>query len=235
MVKNKRQAQSLNEQGTFSKNCLKVRNEQNLIVRTFRNEMIPVESGELGMQVNSRLLHQALKSGWQYADWIKLRIEQCEYEEGKDFLLQESLKQKGRGGSNRVDYIITVDCSKELAMMENNKIGHVIRRYFIETEKQYRDWIGFWLPKLEQEIEIFSSRLGYNYGQLLIALGTNPSKQAFRSRISRNRQEFWKNQSGVWYVSEELGKNIILYSLARKHSANIRGRNLEYRQQKSLM
>jgi len=206
------------------------------------SEPIPVESGELGLQVNSRLLHQALKSGWQYADWMRTRIKEYDFVEGVDFLrkylintrevFQEFLKNPG--GRPATTYIITVDMAKELAMVEKNETGRMIRRYFIEAEKRYRDWIGFWLPKLEQEVDLFSSRMGYNYGQLLIALGAGTSKTAFRSRISRNRQEFWKNSCGTWYVSEELGKNIILYYLARKQSATIRQRNLAYRQQRML-
>jgi len=208
MIRNKRQAQSLNEQGTFIQNCLKVQNEQNLIVNTFQDEMIPVESGELGMQVNSRLLYYALKSGYQYANWINDRITRLRLVEGRDFLRKNL---KSTGGRRAKDYIISVKMAAHIAMIEESEIGFVIREYFFEIEKKYRDWIGIWLPILEQEVDIFSSRIGYNYWQLLVALGTNPSKQAYRSRISRNRQEFWKNQNGAWYVSEELGKNIILY------------------------
>ena len=45
-------------------------------------------------------------------------------------------QKDARGGSNRVDYIISVDMAKELAMIEANDIGRLVRRYFIAAEKE---------------------------------------------------------------------------------------------------
>lgn len=45
-------------------------------------------------------------------------------------------QKDARGGSNRVDYIISVDMAKELAMIEANDIGRRVRRYFIAAEKE---------------------------------------------------------------------------------------------------
>jgi phage anti-repressor protein len=194
-------------------------------------ERIPVESGVLGLQVDSRLLHLELGVGRRYTTWIESRIKEYGFVEGIDCF---PVWGSSEAGQHTKKYIITIDMAKELAMVEKNDFGRTIRRYFIETEKRYRDWIGFWLPKLEQEADLFSGRMGYNYGQLLIALGAVASRSAFRSRISRNRQEFWKNQYGTWYVSEELGRNIILYHLVRRYGAVIRSRHLEYRRQRML-
>ena len=36
------------------------------------------------------------------------------------------------------EYIITLDTAKELAMVENNEKGKLIRKYFIEAEKKYK-------------------------------------------------------------------------------------------------
>ena len=41
-------------------------------------------------------------------------------------------------GKKLTEYYITIDMAKELCMVENNDIGRNIRRYFIETEKRYR-------------------------------------------------------------------------------------------------
>ena len=195
-------------------------------------EIIPVEQGTLGLQVDSRELHLKLKIATRYNDWITRQIQFYQFVEGEDFY---SILSKSTGGRRAKYYILTLDMAKELAMVENNESGRAIRRYFIEVEKRYRDWIGFWLPKLEQDIDLFGTRLGYNYWQLLTAIGANTSKHSFRSRINKNRQEFWKNQQGVWYVSQEYGKNIVLYMIARKGSFSIKQRRLNYECEKYLL
>jgi phage anti-repressor protein len=194
-------------------------------------EFVPVEAGALGMQVNARLLHMCLKSGYQYANWITDRISRYRLKEGRDFL-RNSLKSSG--GRPAIDHMLSLETAVHIAMVEESEIGFAIREYFIETEKRYRDWTGIWLPKLECENELFSNRLGYNYGQLLLALGISATKRAFHSRIARNRQEFWRNQAKVWYVSDDYGKNIILYALARKGSGMLKQRRLEYENRKAL-
>ena len=44
----------------------------------------------------------------------------------------------GWGGHNKLDYFLTLDMAKELAMVENNEEGRRIRRYFIRIEKKIR-------------------------------------------------------------------------------------------------
>lgn len=148
MSKNKRSAQSLNERGTFSEICEKVQVEQNVIVRTFRDEAIPVESGELGLQVNSRLLHQALKSSRQYANWIADRISRYRLKEGRDFLTK---LLKSSGGRRATDYVVSVNAAKELAMLEFNETGTASMTSFFPENNR--------LKKLMLKILIVSTKI----------------------------------------------------------------------------
>jgi phage anti-repressor protein len=88
--------------------------------------------------VSARDVHNYLKVGRDFTTWIKGRIEQYGFIEEVDYLLLTNLgEQKGRGGSNKVDYILTLDTAKELCMVENNEKGKEARDYFIEAEKRY--------------------------------------------------------------------------------------------------
>ena len=55
--------------------------------------------------------------------------------EGQDFLpnLAEST-----GGRPSQDYVLTLDCAKEIAMLQRSERGKQARQYFIEIEKRYR-------------------------------------------------------------------------------------------------
>ena len=66
---------------------------------------------------------------------MKERIEEYGFEEGKDF---SPISGKSTGGRPSKDYRISLDMAKELAMVERNEKGRIIRRYFIECEKRLR-------------------------------------------------------------------------------------------------
>lgn len=114
---------------------------------------------------NARDLHAFLGVGSKFSDWIKGRITEYGFTEGEDYLVAKSGDQvrfgfsdfgnqkspnpanQTRGGDRRsIDYILTVDMGKELAMVERNEKGRQIRRYFIECERDLRvcaDVMGF--------------------------------------------------------------------------------------------
>ena len=110
-------------------------------------QLIPVFTGELFEQTtqycNARDLHASLKVGRDFSTWIKGRIEEYSFAEGMDFVVFDSPnpgnQKKSRGGDRRsIDYHLTMDMAKELAMLENNAIGRQVRRYFIQAEKELR-------------------------------------------------------------------------------------------------
>jgi phage anti-repressor protein len=211
-------------------------------------DLIPVEVINNEIMVDSRLLHHKLEIKTPHRKWMIRRIEDCLFDEGADFytnlyeskgaqtkLERTNLSVQVWGGDRRsTGYMLTLDAAKELAMLEHNEVGKTIRRYFIEVEKQYRDWIGIKLPQLEKDVDLFSQRIGYDYVQLLRSVGCSTSKGAIHSRINKNRQEFWKSIRGDWFVSEDFGKTIIAYAIARRWSNEKKRRHLEYENQKVL-
>jgi phage anti-repressor protein len=104
--------------------------------------VIAVNTINDGLMVDARELHQKLENSRKFSDWIKQRIQEYGFIENEDFFASQICEaKKGRGGSNRVDYELTLDMAKELSMLERNKQGRTIRKYFIEVEKAARrDW-----------------------------------------------------------------------------------------------
>ena len=109
-------------------------------------QLIKVSKNELGQQtVSARDLWKFLNVNYDFSTWIKRRIEKYDFIENEDFIIVSLIPQKcgiKRGGDRKsIDYILSIDTAKELAMIENNSTGRAARRYFIQCEKRYRKLI----------------------------------------------------------------------------------------------
>lgn len=101
-------------------------------------------TGGLHYGVNARDLHKALGVGRDFSNWIKARLRQANFIDGEDFLIvQNSIidspkRASAKGGNLRaLEYVLTTDTAKHICLMErNNAIAHVIRQYFIDSEKK---------------------------------------------------------------------------------------------------
>lgn len=102
------------------------------------NELITITKATINNEevnaVNARDLWKTLEIETKFNTWMPRRIEEYEFEEGRDFVTNLG-KSHGRPSK---EYIISLDMAKELAMVENNEQGRRIRRYFIEVEKNAR-------------------------------------------------------------------------------------------------
>ena len=100
--------------------------------------------------VSARELHSFLESKRQFTDWIKERIEKYGFVENQDYQVFHEFVKNPNGGRPLTEYALTLDCAKELAMVEGNKKGKEARLYFIEKEKEYRQLTnqgGFQVPQ----------------------------------------------------------------------------------------
>jgi len=101
-------------------------------------ELIKIYKGSL---VDARELHQFLEVKRDFSTWIKGRIKRYDFEEGNDYTTAHRFGgavHKG-GGHNKIDYALTLNMAKELAMVENNEKGREARRYFIKAEETLRE------------------------------------------------------------------------------------------------
>ena len=105
------------------------------------NELIPLQpqtiNGNAVETVSARELHAFVESKQEFANWIKNRIEKYGFIENHDFLI--TLSKTPNGGRPAIEYYITLDMAKEVAMIENNEKGKQARKYFIECEKKLRE------------------------------------------------------------------------------------------------
>jgi anti-repressor protein len=107
------------------------------------NGLIPVYSNENQEKlVNARELHEFLEVGKDFTTWIRDRIKQYEFVENQDFIILTNFGENPKGGRPKKEFIFKLYPAKEIAMIENNKKGREVRRYFIDIEKKYKNQIN---------------------------------------------------------------------------------------------
>lgn len=118
-------------------------------------ELIKISENEQGQKlVSGRELHEVLEIGRDFTTWIKKMIEYGFVENIDYILLTKTGEQTSRGGHNKVDYILTLEMAKHIAMVQRTKIGMRVRNYFIECEKVVHDPYAGLSPELKAIIQI---------------------------------------------------------------------------------
>lgn len=106
-------------------------------LKTIENELVPVYETSTGEKVvYGTELHKVLEVKSNYREWIKRRIDDIDAVENEDFTTVE-ISTVVRGLPKK-DHIIKLDIAKEMAMLERNEKGKMVRRYFIQVEKKYK-------------------------------------------------------------------------------------------------
>ena len=101
--------------------------------------------------VSARELHRFMEVGRDFANWIRGRIEEFEYEPGRDFIVITGSPDLANGEFNPnppKEYYLTLDMAKELAMVERSPMGRLARKYFIRCERMVLETV----PVLQAEL-----------------------------------------------------------------------------------
>lgn len=101
-------------------------------------ELIKITEQNGKRAVSARELHLFLESKQEFANWIKNRIDKYGFIENQDYEVFDNFIKNPNGGRPLIEYALTIDTAKEIAMVEGNEKGKTARQYFIECEKQLR-------------------------------------------------------------------------------------------------
>lgn len=106
-------------------------------------KIIPVSShAELNQVVDARGLHAALKVKRDFSNWLKQRLHETDAFPNRDYCMVDESPNLATGipeyNNRQINYAVTTDLAKHIAMLERTDIGRQIRQYFIEAEKKSR-------------------------------------------------------------------------------------------------
>lgn len=126
-------------------------------------DLLQISTSTIGAEnvnsVNAREIHTYLEVKTRFNDWIQRAIEKYDFEENIDY------SKMSNGTSRGIDYIVTLDMAKELAMLENNPKGKETRKYFINFEKKAKNIINSQSSQIQilketlNQISIMDSRV----------------------------------------------------------------------------
>lgn len=86
--------------------------------------------------VSARDLHKSLKVKTRFSQWVEQNFKILE--EGYDFTSVVGTTVVNNGATRKIqDYALSLDASKNLAMVSKTDEGAKVRKYFIQVEKDY--------------------------------------------------------------------------------------------------
>jgi phage anti-repressor protein len=183
-----------------------------------QHELIPIQNrGSSEQWVDARTLHRFMTVGKDFSNWIKDYIKDFGFVEGRDF---SPILAKSTGGRQAIEYSITLDMAKELAMLQRSEKGRQARQYFINSEKELRrlqtallvsyDEVELLLKEVEKiekdgylwyassQIRRLSGKASLNGYQLKIRKLVEEKKAV---KVIRRNQECWfVREDGLGYL-----------------------------------
>ena len=105
------------------------------------NELIPTTEATVDGQstptCDARELHIFLESKRQFADWIKDRIAKYNFVENQDYVTFKQNHKSSHGGQNRIEYLLTLKATIQLAVSENNAQGRALLKELVEKRDKF--------------------------------------------------------------------------------------------------
>lgn len=163
-------------------------------------ELIKILTNEQGIKaVSAKELYQFLEIKSRFADWFKNRVSKYGFTENQDFV---TLSKNLESGGREIDYALTLDTAKELAMVEGNEKGKQARQYFIECERI-----------AHQKTPVVASP-----AELIVMLAQQNLET--QQRIDNLEQQNQAQQKRIEEIEERTKTNLNYYSIVGFASAN---------------
>jgi len=100
------------------------------------NELIKISENEKGEQVvSARDLHKILEATERFSTWFERQL-QYGFIETQDYVGCKEFN--ALANQELIDYALTLDCAKEISMIQRSDKGKEARQYFIACEKKLK-------------------------------------------------------------------------------------------------
>lgn len=101
-------------------------------------ELIKITEQNGQQAVSARELHSFLEVGTRFNDWIQ-RMFEYGFTENIDYQVLLKNEYNPNGGRPETDFALSLDCAKEISMIQRTEKGKIARQYFISCEKKLKN------------------------------------------------------------------------------------------------
>lgn len=101
-------------------------------------ELIKISEQNGRNAVSARELHLFLEVKEKFTEWIK-RMFEYGFTQNADYQSLSDFSEKPNGGRPSIDYALSIDCAKEISMLQRSDKGKEARQYFLECEKKLKN------------------------------------------------------------------------------------------------
>ena len=152
------------------------------------NEIIKITEVDGKQAVSARSLYEFLEVTERFSTWFERQL-QFGFIENQDFTSVKSFTLVNNGAKREIDdYALTIDCAKEISMIQRNEKGKQARQYFIEAEKKFRAMQlgggGFHIPQSFSEALMLAAKQAEEIEKLQKQLKEQAPKVLFSDAVA---------------------------------------------------
>ncbi|AQX84033.1 phage antirepressor KilAC domain-containing protein [Elizabethkingia bruuniana] len=175
------------------------------------NELIKIQDNGGQSAVSARELHKFLEIETRFDMWTQ-RMFEYGFTQDTDYQCLHKNVQMPNGGFREVldDYALTLDCAKEISMLQRSEKGKQARKYFIDCEKKLKTG-GFALPQTFAEALKLAANQAERIELQSIELRKQAPKVEYFNEVLQSESVYNTNQ-----IAKELGMSAV--TLNRKLS-----------------
>lgn len=146
-------------------------------------QLIRITEQDGKQAVSARELHKFLEATERFSNWFERQL-QFGFIEGVDYI---GCKQfNALANQELMDYALTINCAKEISMLQRNEKGKQARQYFIEAENKYRELQksgGFQVPTSFREALLLAAEQQEKIEQQQKQLAEQAPSVVFRQAV----------------------------------------------------
>lgn len=163
-------------------------------------ELIKITEQNGKKAVSARELHKFLESDERFSKWFE-RMVQYGFIENVDY--QGCTFWYAPANQELTDYALSIDCAKEISMLQRSEKGKIARKYFIECEKKLQTG-GFALPTTFAEALKLAALQAERLELQTAELQKQAPKVQYYDEVLQSQSTYNTNQ-----VAKELGMSAI--------------------------